>query len=118
MGTRARVMSALARAERTLTQALEGDVPKEDERRAVESHLSVITASLRDMRSSMVVADVQLAGMCEEFHMDRLKIADIDTVGKLVPMRRARVEEVLQDNFGLARGIFGLLVSDKTYRQP
>jgi hypothetical protein len=111
-------MSALARAEKTLTQALEDDAPKEDERRAVENHLSVISVSLRDMRSSMVVADVQLAGMCEEFHLERLKLVKFDTVGQLICVRRARVEEVLQDNFGLARGIFGLLVSDKTYRRP
>lgn len=115
MGTRARVMSALARAERILTQALKDDVPKEDERRAAENQLSVISASLRDMRSSMVVADVQLAGMCEEFHLERLKLASFDTVGQVMYVRRARVEEVLQDNFGLACGIFGLLVSDKTY---
>jgi len=116
MGTRARVMSALARAEKTLTQALKDDVPKEDERRAVESHLSVISASLRDMRGSMVLTDVPLAGMCEVFHLERLKLANFNTVGQLMYVRRARVEEVLQDNFGFAVGVLGLLLSEKSYR--
>lgn len=115
MGTRAKVMAALARTERSLNQLLANDEVIEDCRPLLMKHLAVITASLKDMRSSTVVADVQLNGFCEAFHLERLKTSNFETVGQVMYSCRNRVEEVLQDHLEIAAGILGLLLSEKRY---